>query len=798
MSRFLALPAGRRGKWVIFLAWLLAVGVMIGTDLPGKFSDAEENSSTSFLPGDAESTKALKVTEALDDGEIAPTIVVYRRAGGLTAADRRTIERDTAALNRVTRQYENTSPFARPVISRDRTTALLRNEIRGTGEGSGIIDPVDDYRATLKTEEGRGDGLNVKVAGPAGIAADAIKVFEGINGTLLFAAFGLVIFLLILIYRSPIFWFFPILAVGIAEITARAFGYGLSEIGVTVNGQSSSILSILVIGAGTDYALLLVARYREELHKHQDKHEAMALALRQSGPAILASGLTVAAALMSLTLAKVNGTAGLGPIGAMGVLVAILVMLVFLPAVLTIAGRRRFWPFVPYGPEGPDAPDHVPMRPPALRSLTDRFGPVISALIIVGVLVVVANLAADPVAGAIAAAVVVGLVLFFTFAGRMLDRRVFRRVEHRFSVGRDVSDELHGPWRSVGDWVAARPMKVALGGTALLAVMALGLLNFSTGLTQSNSFRDDVESIAGQDLIAQAFPSGTSAPTDIVLPDAREVAAVARAAKGVEGVAEVPPRPVNAGREGVQLAAFLQMDPYSTEAYDVIPRLRSAVREADPRALVGGPTAVEVDLRSAATDDTLLLIPIALVIVFLILAALLRALLAPVLLIGTVVLSFLAALGVGAIVFDVIFGFPGSDPSLPLFAFIFLVALGVDYNIFLMARVREETLAHGTRDGMLRGLAVTGGVITSAGIVLAGTFAVLGVLPLVFLTEIGFVIAFGVLLDTFLVRSVLVPAMTFSIGPKIWWPSKLAREPAGSGPAPTPSPVPDSPPTPVA
>jgi RND superfamily putative drug exporter len=365
-------------------------------------------------------------------------------------------------------------------------------------------------------------------------------------------------------------------------------------------------------------------------------------------------------------------------------------------------------------------------------------------------------------------------------------------------VGRDVSDELHGPWRSVGDWVAARPVKVALAGTALLVVMSLGLLNFSTGLTQSNSFRDDVESIAGQDLIALAFPSGTSAPTDIVLPDDRNLAAVAQAAKGVEGVAEVPPRPVNAGPEGVQLAAFLQMDPYSTEAYDVIPDLRSAVREADPRAIVGGPTAVEVDLRSAATDDTLLLIPIALVIVFLILAALLRALLAPVLLIATVVLSFLAALGVGAIVFDVIFGFPGSDPSLPLFAFIFLVALGVDYNIFLMARVREETLKHGTRDGMLRGLAVTGGVITSAGIVLAGTFAVLGVLPLVFLTQIGFVIAFGVLLDTFLVRSVLVPAITFSLGPKIWWPSKLATEPAGSDSAPTGSPERDSPPTPVA
>jgi RND superfamily putative drug exporter len=307
--------------------------------------------------------------------------------------------------------------------------------------------------------------------------------------------------------------------------------------------------------------------------------------------------------------------------------------------------------------------------------------------------------------------------------------------------------------------------------------MALGLLNFSTGLTSSDTFRDSVESVEGQELIAQAFPGGAAAPTDIVVRDPANAERVAAAAARVDGVAQVPLQPVEQGPEGVLLAAFLDFDPYSKAAYDVVPELRDAVGAVAPDTLVGGPTAVEVDLRSAAADDTRLLIPIALVIVFLILVALLRAVVAPVLLILTVVASFLAALGVGAIVFDVIFGFPGSDPSLPLFAFIFLVALGVDYNIFLMARVREETLKHGTRDGMLRGVAVTGGVITSAGIVLAGTFAVLGVLPLTFLTEIGFVIAFGVLLDTFLVRSVLVPALVFDLGPKVWWPSKLARGP---------------------
>ncbi|MGE5636267.1 MAG: MMPL family transporter [Nocardioidaceae bacterium] len=697
MTRFFAFPAGRRAKWIVFGAWLLLMLAIAGANLPGKFSDAEKNDSRSFLPGDAESTRALEITEKLQDGETAPTVVVYRRDGGLTAADRRRIERDVARLNRATRRYRNTTPFGNPVeprsrtpyeLSKDGTTALVGNVITGTGEGQDIIDPVEDYRELVSDP---GGGLQVKVAGPAGISADAIKVFEGINGTLLGVAFTLVVVLLILIYRSPIFWLLPIFAVVVAELVARGAGWALTEVGVTVNGQSSAILSILVIGAGTDYALLLVARYREELRRHEDKHEAMSLALRRASPAIFASGLTVCAALLSLTLAKVNGTSGLGPVGAMGIAVAVAVMLGFLPALLVVFGRFMFWPFIP------------------------RFG-------------------------------------------------------------REGSDETHGAWRRIGERVAAHPARVGIGSTVLLIVMALGLFNFSTGLTQGNSFRDEVESIEGQELIARAFPSGQSAATEIVLRDRDRIAEVAAAAERVPGVAVVSRRPSAEGPEGVQLAALLEQDPYSTAAYDVIPPLREAVRRADPNALVGGPTAIEVDLREASADDTRLLIPIALLIVFLILAALLRALLAPVLLVATVILSFLAALGVGALVFDVVFGFPGSDPSLPLFAFIFLVALGVDYNIFLMARVREEALKHGTREGMLRGLAVTGGVITSAGIVLAGTFAVLAVLPLVFLTEIGFVIAFGVLLDTFLVRTLLVPALTFGWGQRIWWPSRLARE----------------------
>lgn len=776
MSSLLAFPAGPRAKWVVFFAWLLIVVATIATGLPEKFTDAEKNESTSFLPGDAESTKSLEITEELNDGEKAPTVIVYRRADGLTDADKQAIAADVAALNTITAQYDNTSPFGNPQgpsagtpfqLSEDGTTALIGNQITGTGESEDIIDPIEDYRDEVTRDE---NGLVVKVTGPAGISADAIKVFENINGTLVAAALGLVIFLLIIIYRSPVFWFFPILAVVFAEIAARALGYGLTEVGVTVNGQSSSILSVLVIGAGTDYALLLVARYREELHQHQDKHEAMAIALRRAGPAIVASGATVAAALLSLTLAKVNGTAGLGPIGAMGVVIAVISMLTFLPAVLVIVGRRRFWPFVPYGPEGPQTPDHTPMRVPGLAGVVDRLGPAVTAFVLIGALIAVLSMSAPVLI------VVVVLALIFRLAGPWLDRKAFTPVERRFSADREGVDETHGAWRRVAERVAAHPVRVAIGSTAVLVVFTLGLLNFDDGLTQGNSFRGEVESIAGQELIAESFPSGQSAPTDIVVPAGTDVSAVVAAASQVDGVASVPPQPVAEGDGYVQLAAFLSLDPYSTAAFDVIPELRDTVRSVAPGALVGGSTAVEADLRDASAYDNRLIVPVALVIVFIILVLLLRALVAPLVLIATVVLSFFAALGVGAVVFDVVFGFPGSDPGLPLFCFIFLVALGVDYNIFLMTRAREETFRFGTRRGMVRAVAVTGGVITAAGIVLAGTFSVLAVLPLVFLTQIGFVVAFGVLLDTFLVRSVLVPSLVQLIGPQVWWPSSLGRE----------------------
>ncbi|MGI8512513.1 MAG: MMPL family transporter [Solirubrobacteraceae bacterium] len=694
MSRLFAYPAGRRAKWGVFLGWFFVVFMAVGPlNLVAKFADAEKNESTSFLPGDAESTAALKASERIQGGELAPVVIVYRRDGGpLTGADRGRIAADRAELNGAIRSdreiYRSVvRPFAAPVPSPDGQAALLIASIKGDGSNAdSLIDPVDDIRKRVSGEDG---GLAVKVTGGAGYSTDAIKIFESINGTLLMAGLALVLLLLILIYRSPIFLFIPLLAVVFAEMMTRALGYGLTEAGVTVNGQSSSILSILVLGAGTDYALLIVARYREELRHHEDRHDALARAMRSAGPAVFASGMTVIAALLCLSIAKVNGTAGLGPIGALGIAVAMLAMLTVLPALLVICGRRAFWPRVPhYGDEGVDV--------------------------------------------------------------------------------------THGGWRRVGERVAASPRRVWIGALVLLGVLSLGMFNLDNGLTTGNSYRDKVESVEGQDLIAKSFPAGANAPTDIIVPDAARVPAVLAAVRAAPGVADV--RRVEADREGTLLNATLEPEPYSTEAYALVAGIREAARGAGgDGTLVGGATAVEQDLREAAAWDTRVIVPIALVVVFVILVLLLRALLAPLILIGTVVVSFFASLGVGVVVFDVIFGFPGVDPSLPLFAFVFLVALGVDYNIFLMARVREESLKHGTRRGMLRGLAVTGGVITSAGIVLAGTFLILAVLPLVFLTEIGFVVAFGVLLDTFIVRSILVPALAFDIGPRIWWPSTLSH-----------------------
>jgi RND superfamily putative drug exporter len=480
----------------------------------------------------------------------------------------------------------------------------------------------------------------------------------------------------------------PLFTVLLAEAVVRGLGTLLADAGLVVNGQTGGILLVLVFGAGTDYALLLTARYREELRRRDDKYEAMRIALQQGGPAIVASAGTVVATLLCLSLASVNSTAGLGPVGAMGVAVAAVAMLTLLPALLLVGGRRAFWPFVP--------------NPGSERSSGEGF---------------------------------------WGRLGRAIERR------HRVA------------------WVA----------TALaLAALALGTLTLDQDLTTANAYRGAVESVQGQRLLERSFPAGESAPTIVLVTDPSKTQAALAAARSADGVTRVGPteRTDAAARFTVVLAG----DPFGQEGFASIAPLRRDLRAAvGDAALVGGPTAEEADLRSAVARDTKLLIPLVLAVVFGILVVLLRAVTAPVMLIATVVLSFAAALGGSLILFELFADFPGEDPSYPLFAFIFLVALGVDYNIFLMARVREERLALPTREAMLRGLAVTGGVITSAGIVLAGTFSVLAVLPLVALTQIGVTVAVGVLLDTLVVRSVLVPALTFDLGDRVWWPSRLSR-----------------------
>jgi RND superfamily putative drug exporter len=800
-----AIAAGPRAKWVVFLVWLVGIFIAVGpAQLPTKFTDAENNESTSYLPGDAESTKALTATEDLQGGELAPAVIVYHRESGLTAADGAKIQDDVKRMTErrfpgvirdgakaagggpqarqpngcagpattIPGQPTDYAPFVGPVCSPDGKAAIVTAYIRGNGEGDTILDPVDYWRDTVSDP---GGGLQVKITGGAGYSADAIKVFEGINGTLLLAAVSLVIVLLILIYRSPIFLFIPLTAVIFAEMLARSLGYGLSELGVTINSQSSSIMSVLVLGAGTDYALLIVARYREELHNRLDRHEAMAAAMRSAGPAVLASSATVIAGLLCLTIAKVNGTSGMGPIAAMGVACAALSMLTLLPALLTICGRRAFWPFVPHSTQWMAREGVTAGRFRRRIVEGSRLGallPVLGGALVVLVLLplVILNALITKLTRGLVPSLILG----------PLDRGLFKPYEVRRFRHERIADETHGFWSRVGQRVARRPARVAAGTIAVLLVFCTGLAFFSTDLTTNDSYRTKVEAVEGQELLSKSFPAGASAPTDVVVPRPEDVPRVRRAVAGVDGV-ELVSGPVAQGESGVLVQATLKPEPYSTEAFDLIDPIRDAAHKAAEGTLVGGASAVEFDVREAAAWDSVVIPPIVLVVVFLILVGLLRAVVAPLILIGTVILSFVAALGVGYFAYDVIFDFPGSDPSLPLFAFVFLVALGVDYNIFLMARAREETLTHGTRGGMLRALAVTGGVITSAGIVLAGTFSVLAVLPLVFLTEIGFVVAFGVLLDTFLVRSVLVPALVEMIGPTIWWPSQLAREEERAG-----------------
>ncbi|GAA2606691.1 hypothetical protein Adu01nite_17560 [Paractinoplanes durhamensis] len=497
--------------------------------------------------------------------------------------------------------------------------------------------------------------------------------------------------ILLITYRSPILWLFPILTAGFALTSAQAVIYLLAKNGgLVVNGQSAGILTVLVFGAGTDYALLLVARYREELRRHEDRHEAMMFALHRSGPAIIASAATVAIGMSCLTLADLNSTSGLGPVAALGIVVGLAAMVTLLPALLVICGRWLFWPVKP------------------------RFG------------------TAEPTAT--------------------------------------------GFWARLGGRIAKRPRIVWIGTAVALGVMAIGLVQLKAdGLSTADSFTTKQPSVTGEEALARHFPAGGGQPVTVIAKadQADQVRSVFAGVKGISAVAD----PV--AKNGlVQLDGTLTDAPDSKAAQATVDRVRAAVHAVPGAdAKVGGASAMLVDINVANRHDNRLIIPLVLLVVLVILGLLLRAIVAPVILIGTVVLSFAAALGVSALVFRHVFGWPGEDTSFPLFVFVFLVALGIDYNIFLMTRVREEAATHGTRRGALIGLGATGGVITSAGIVLAGTFAALASLPLVAFAEIGFAVAFGVLLDTLIVRSVLVTALNLDIGRWMWWPSKLTHVP---------------------
>ncbi|AEV83975.1 membrane protein [Actinoplanes sp. SE50] len=673
------LVCGRRSKWIVLALWIVVL--VFAGGLAGKLGGVEKNDNASWLPGSAEATQVADLQKQFQPDDIVPAILVYERAGGTTPADLQKAAADARAIATVPGV---TGQVIGPVPAPDRAALQVIAPIRvDAGGWDKITEAVD----RIKTISGTGDGgLGVYLTGPAGVAADSASAFQGIDGTLLYTTLIVVAIILLVTYRSPVLWLLPIITAGVALTSAQAVIYLLAKhAGLVVNGQSAGILTVLVFGAGTDYALLLVARYREELRRHEDRHEAMMFALHRAGPAIIASAATVAIGMSCLMLAEVNATSGLGPVAALGIVVGLLAMMTLLPALLVICGRWLFWP----------------VRP--------RFG------------------TPEPTAT--------------------------------------------GLWARMGGRIARRPRQVWLATALALGAMALGLLQLNAnGLSQQDSFTSTQPSVTGLEVLSRHFPAGQGDPV-VVITDPAHQDAVRAAFAGTAGISQVGEPAVK--NNLVRFEGTLTSAPDGQAAEDTVRAVRTAL--AGTGAKVGGTTALKLDINQANKHDNRLILPLVLLVVLAILAILLRALIAPILLMATVVLSFAAALGVSALIFRHVFHFAGEDTAFPLFVFVFLVALGIDYNIFLMTRVREEARDHGTRRGALIGLGATGGVITSAGIVLAGTFAALGSLPLVAFAEIGFAVAFGVLLDTLIVRSVLVTALSLDLGRWMWWPSALFR-----------------------
>ncbi|CAI9413510.1 MMPL family transporter [Nocardioides sp. T2.26MG-1] len=674
-------PAKTLLPWLVLAVW---VGLLVGGySLAGKLDSVTRDGQVDYLPASAQSTKVLLAENELPGGENGLLVVAYERPGGLRPGDRDAVVRGQAEL---AGRFGNDTETPPQIVESDDGTALMYSlplDREAVAEEAGATADARDLLAD------RPEGLNAYVTGPTALGADMDEVFDAVDSTLMLVTAVVVALLLILTYRSPLLWLVPLTSVGAAALMAMGVVYALTQVfDLTVTSMSSALLIVLVFGAGTDYALLLVSRYREELHHHERPIDAMLAALRAAGPAILASAATVAAGLLCLLAADLNSTSGLGPVGAAGIGSALLVMLTLFPALLVVLGRRVFWPFVPR--RGVEAHSS--------RSVWTRLGELVAR-------------------------------------------------------------------RRVVSWAA--PLLV-LGG------LALGTVGVSGSLPQLDQFaRSAPESVTGAKLIEAQYPDESGQPLTVMSPPdkSHEVLAAVSSTLGV-AQAEIG----RASDDWVEISVIPVDPPESAAETATIKRLREHVHEvAGEAALVGGPSAEKLDETETNQRDRILVMPLILLVVLAILGLLLRAIVAPLVLVATVVVSFFGALGLSNLVFDQVLGFAGLESSVPLIGFLFLVALGVDYNIFLMTRVREEAARHGTVDGTKRGLAVTGGVITSAGVVLAATFAVLASLPLVMLVEVGILVAVGVLIDTLLVRSIVVPALTMSMGSRIWWPSKLWR-----------------------
>jgi RND superfamily putative drug exporter len=711
--------------WVFSaLALVLFVIGAAGGSFQGKLADVQKNDNSAWLPGSADSTKVANEQEKFTSIQSIPGFVVFQRPGGLTAADRQWIARTldkVKAVKGVSKDEVHVQAAKSDVVAI--SVPLIGKQNGKSAKGPALV--KTEKNVLKAARNGAPQGLVIHSAGVGGLLVAFIDAFSGLDSTLIFAALGVVVFVLLLVYRSPVLWIFPLLCSMLALGAASIVIYTLAKHGtITLNGQSQGILYVLVIGAGTDYALLLISRYREELHEYDSRVDAMIAAWKGAAPPIVASALTVMLGLLCLTFAEMNSTRGLGPVCAIGVACTGIVMLTLLPVLLVLCGRWIFWPRRPN-------PDH--------RS--------------------------------------------------------------------DIL-EVHGMWSRFSQALARHHRRGWAGAGIVLLACVAGLFTLKTGgLTTAQSFRNTPDALVGQRLYDSSFPTqqGAGAPVvilantaaaDTVIAKVREVPGVSRAGNAVclapdyARVAQDPAPFIAALGRGVCPPQQYAVTPHggktlinatlvsaydSSAAYHTVKQLRHVVAGIPgAAALVGGSSAVNIDIQNASRHDEDLIIPIVLVVILIVLGLVLRALVAPILLIVTVVLSFAAALGVSALVFNHLFHFASADPGFPLFAFVFLVALGIDYNIFLMTRVREESLDHGTRPGIVRGLAVTGGVITSAGLVLAATFTVLSLLPLVAFAEIGFTVAFGVLLDTIVVRSILVPSLGHELGRRIWWPSRLA------------------------